>query len=439
MIESQPNPPERSDPPDRWFILTLVSLNYFTLLLHRQVIGYVLPPLELELGLTETQQGWLLPAFIFPYGLSQLFMGYLSDRFRRRSILLYSLSGSVLVVAAMAFAKDFTQLLILRSCLGLAQAASVPAIGGIMADCFSPKNRSTAVSIYLLSYTLGLMAAGSVGGKLAENPWTFSLGESTLTLTGWRMAMLAFSVFGAIMLITFGLLLREPDRTERNEEKGLGTSGGNYWATLYAVLRVPSFWVLAAIFVLFSIITNARDIWLAKYFYTSLKMSESEAGRFATIWIQPASFAGLLLGGMVADRWSRRWKGGRSATCAIALVAWIPALLLMGTGRSTPVIAMAMICFGLVLGVYIANLWTTTFEIIDPAARSTSLGLLNVFSSFPSLVGPGLGALMDKGIIENYGTAFAYLSGVALAGVVMFAIHIWVTLPRDYLGPVADD
>ncbi len=42
--------------------------------------------------------------------------------------------------------------------------------------------------------------------------------------------------------------------------------------------------------------------------------------------------------------------------------------------------AAMMFLFGLGVGLYQANLWTTTFEVVDPAARSTAIGLLNVAS-----------------------------------------------------------
>ena len=109
MIESNSKLNEPSDPSDRWFILLLVSLNYFTLFLHREMIFFVLPPLKAELGLSETQLGWLMPAFIIPYGFSQFFVGYLSDRFRRRNILIYSLTGSVLMLGAMAWADSVSR------------------------------------------------------------------------------------------------------------------------------------------------------------------------------------------------------------------------------------------------------------------------------------------------------------------------------------------
>ena len=73
---------------DRWFLLTLVALNYFTIYLHRNLLNYVQIPLQEGLDLTETQIGWLRPAWLIPYCLAQLGVGYLSDRFRRRTVVL---------------------------------------------------------------------------------------------------------------------------------------------------------------------------------------------------------------------------------------------------------------------------------------------------------------------------------------------------------------
>ena len=422
-------------PPDRWFILSLVAFDYFVLYLHRAVLGFIQPPLKLELGLSDEQIGWLQPAFVIPYALSQLFVAYWSDRFQRRTILISSLSGSVICLAAMGWASTFEQLVILRVCLGLAQSASVPAIAGIMADCFTPKNRSTAVSVYLISYLSAVFIAGFWGGTIAEVPlWSLPFGADTLTLGGWRLALIGFSLIGAITVVVLMFLLREPERTERNTEAGLGNAGSNWFQTVCSVVTTPSFLVLATIFFLFSIVTNTREYWLARYFHDSFGMGLKEAGTFSTIWIQPAQFVGMLVGGLWADQWARRWQGGRSAVSAVGMLVWIPALFVIGTSDSRIFLPMAMIAFGWGLGVYTTNIWTTMFDVVDPAARSTAAGLLNVFAAAPGLAGPIVGRLKDHGTIEHFGTVFAWLSVPATAIVLLHAVYIWVTLPRDFRG-----
>ena len=56
---------------DRWFILSLLAVNYFTLFLHRNLIQYVQPQLVGELDLTNTQLGWLDAGFRIAYALAR--------------------------------------------------------------------------------------------------------------------------------------------------------------------------------------------------------------------------------------------------------------------------------------------------------------------------------------------------------------------------------
>ena len=66
---------------DRWFILSLLFVNYFTLYTHRYVLNYIQPPIRDELGLSELQLNSMAWAFQFFYAFDALFVGYLGDRF----------------------------------------------------------------------------------------------------------------------------------------------------------------------------------------------------------------------------------------------------------------------------------------------------------------------------------------------------------------------
>lgn len=421
--------------PDRWFVLSLVSLNYFTLYLHRSLLSYIQPSLVAELGLSDAQLGLLQQAFLLPYCAAQIFVGYLSDRFRRRSVLVASLALSVASLACAGLAQGFVELYVWRVLLALAQAASVPAIAGVMADCFRACSRSKAVSIYLLSSPLSLVVAGWLGGGIADwKPLKISfefVGGGVVELAGWRMAHFLFAAFGAAVVLLLASLLREPIRTERAGGAGLGDSGGSLRQTLFAVLSVRTYLALATVYVLAMIAMNPFLYWSARYFHDTFGMTQSQAGFFATFWPQTGMVVGLLGGGLLADVWSRRSMRGRSYVALIGLVLWIPSLLVIGTSHSTFTIAAAMLAMGLGTGLYLGNLWTTTFEVIDPAARSTSIGLLNVASGlFASWSAPAVGALHDKNV--DFGTMFAASSLVAAASAVVLALSIFFLLPSDY-------
>src|SRR5438128_2292010 len=114
--------------PERWLVLTLVALDYFILYAHRQILGYLKKPLMDELHLDSEQFGWLGLAFTMSYAIAQIGVGFLGDRFRRRTVLLGSLLISVVSMATMGLARSFTELMFWRVVMGVAQSASVPAI-----------------------------------------------------------------------------------------------------------------------------------------------------------------------------------------------------------------------------------------------------------------------------------------------------------------------
>lgn len=436
----KPLPQDEYGPPDRWWILTFVALAYFVLILHRMLVFYIQVPLSEELGLTKTERGMLDPAFIVPYGVAQVCVAYWSDRFRRRTILAYSLLASAIALAATGLTQNFAQLMTWRIVLGLAQAASVPAIAGVMADCFTSKNRSTAIGVYFVSLNLATMVAGKYGGRFAdmahiELPFQ-PLGFASTVLQGWRIAMFCFAFVGVISAMLVHGLMREPERTERDPQQGLGAKGSTLWGTIRSVLAVRSYWMLAVAYLLFCIVANVQDFWLAAYFVEDFGMTNEAGGQFATIWSRPSTIVGLLLGGFWADRWARGCLQGRTLVQVVGMVACVPALYLLGIGRTPELLAGTLVVFGLGYGFYVANLWTTTFEIIDPAARSTAVGLLNVIGTGAAPAAPIVGYLAEQKI-SGLGESIAGLSILAGLIVVLLVLNVTVFLRRDYRGDLS--
>ena len=425
-------------PPNRWWLLLLVATAYLILIQHRQLIGYIQLPLSEELGLTGAQAGVLDTAFLIPYALSQIFVASLSDRFQRRRVLALSLMASAICLLAMGFADSFHQLFVLRVVLGLAQSASVPAIAGVMADCFTPRNRSTAVGFYNLSLNLGVVLVGTFGGQLADVPgWkspSWFPGDGLVS--GWRLSVLFFGMLGVVGASVIALVMPEPVRTERDSGRGLGTSGAPLAETLKSVLSARSFVLFGVTFGAFCIVDNAQNYWLSRYYVEQFGMSNGDAGFFATIYSRPAAFVGLLLGGLLADRLSRHSIRGRVAVQVLGMLAWMPALFVLGWTESTTVLAATMLVTGLAYGFYVANLWTTTFDVVDPAARSTAIGLLNVIAVPAAFTSSVIGLLRDRDVL-SLGGAISGLSIVAGLIVLLLVINALVLLPRDYRGPLS--
>ena len=402
---------------DRWFILSLLFVNYFTLYMHRYILNYIQPPIRAELGLSEFQLNTVIAgAFQFFYAFAALFVGYLSDRHRRRTVLIWSLLLSTLAFMGMGLAQGFWDLLAMRILLAITQAANVPAIAGIMADCFTQRNRSRAVSVYLLSSPFSVVVAGWAGGWVADE-------------YGWRNAMFAFGTLGIAVVVGLYLCLREPDRIQRDVDRSERMSLA---ITLRAVLSVPSFLLLAVAYLLASNVWQQLNFFLPLHVYEHYQTNLAEAGRLSTLAPQIGTVIGLIVGGWLADRWTRRWIGGRFGVQILGLVIAAPAVLVIALVDSQLMIQLALVLCGIGIWLYIPNLWATTFEVVNPAARSTAIGLLNVIAgllgSWPYLV---VGWLRDEGVIRDLRHVFLVFVGVLCVAIGTLWYLVGRTLARD--------
>ena len=428
---------------DRWFLLTLVALNYFTIYLQRNLLNYVQIPLQDGLGLTETQIGWLRPAWLMPYCLAQLGVGYLSDRFRRRTVVLSSLAASSCCLTAMGLSQGFGDMVLGRIVLGIGQSCAVPAMASIIADCFTARNRSRAFGIYLFSYNCALVVAGKYGGRLADTAvWHVPVGTSVLNVDGWRMAHFVFGVAGMAVWLFLLFVLPEPDRTGQSAQVQTGPSTRGVWRSVLCVLAVPSFRLFAVTFALAGMVVSMVQFWLPRHFYQVFHPTRDwdleDAGSFATLWIQIGTVSGLFAGGWLADWCSARTYRGR---VIVQLVGWLvvaPAILVVGTSHTVPLLAVAMLTAGVGIGLYQSNTWTATFEVVDPTTRATAVGLLNLGSGIlvHSWFDPVIGWLNETVLVNrssnSLGILLTSMSVPAAIAAALLAFTMLVTLPRDF-------
>ena len=117
--------------------------------------------------------------------------------------------------------------------------------------------------------------------------------------------------------------------------------------------------------------------WLPTFLYSKFHMSLSMAGLNATIYLQLASLLGVLCGGALADRLSKRNSGGRLLTQAIGLLLGTPFLFLMGWTISIPILILAMTCFGYFKGLYDANIIASIYDVVPAERRGAAAGIAN--------------------------------------------------------------
>ncbi|MGE0131768.1 MAG: MFS transporter [Blastocatellales bacterium] len=362
-----------------WLLVALLwvigMLNY----LDRQVIFSLFPPLKAEFQVSDTQLGLLSTAFLWVYGLCSLPGGYLADRFSRKNVIIFSLVIWSLVTWATAHAGSFSQLLGARALMGVSEACYLPAALALIADRHGERTRSLATGLHQSGLYTGIILGGALGGWMGEH-------------YGWRRAFTLLGVAGVVYAVIafFGLKGKASEPATPPIEAAASRDKLNFLASVKELFSLRSFLILGVANSLAAIAFWIVYTWLPTYLYERFQMSLTGAGFSATFYIQSASFAGIILGGMLADRWSRTNPRARVFTQVIGFISAGTFLFLVGYTSSQAVLILSLIVFGLGRGFFDCNLMPVLCQIAPNRLRATGYGIFNFASC---LVGGAMAAL----------------------------------------------
>lgn len=169
-----------------------------------------------------------LSALLLAFGIAQLVWGPVSDRFGRRPVLLTGLAAYTLASVGSALALSVEQLIVWRIVQGAAMGAAVMGARAIVRDLYGPTEGARMMSKGLSGLGLFACASGPLGGWLTEH-------------LGWRAALAALAVFGAVALALVAWRFRET-LPQRNPQALKPAEMLRIWAR---IARHPTFWAWA--------------------------------------------------------------------------------------------------------------------------------------------------------------------------------------------------
>ena len=210
-------------------IVSLLALLMGTQPIATDLYLPTLPGLAAELKSPMGSTQATLSALLFAFGFSQLLLGPMADRFGRRPVLLGGLSVFVLASIGSVLAGDIGALVAWRALQGMGMAAAVVCARAMVRDLYAPTEGARIMSKALTGLGLIALASPLLGGVLAST-------------VGWRHALAAIGVFGAVCLALVALAMPETLR-ERNPNALRLAPMFAMWAR---ILRHPTFtaWAL---------------------------------------------------------------------------------------------------------------------------------------------------------------------------------------------------
>lgn len=383
-----------------WFV---ALLNY----LDRQMLSTMKPSMMIDIAelVSATNFGRLMAVFLWIYALMSPISGIIADRLNRKWLIVGSLFVWSGVTLLMGYATTFNQLYVLRAIMGISEAFYIPAGLALIADYHDGKTRSLAIGIHTTGIYLG-QALGGFGATIASN---FS----------WQLTFHSFGLLGMAYSLVLILFLKE--KKGYVQEKMQGNSMFKEFKTSFKGLGMLlgniSFWVILFYFSAPSLPGWATKNWLPTLFADTLHLDMAQAGPMSTITIAMSSFVGVLIGGVLSDRWVLKTLKGRIYTGVIGLALTIPALVMLGYGQSFAMILGGAVFFGVGFGMFDVNNMPILCQFVSPRYRATGYGLMNLVGiASGAFITNLLGKSIDSG---NLGRDFAVLGIVVLVAIVL--------------------
>ncbi|WP_302824807.1 MFS transporter [Leyella stercorea] len=390
-----------------WLVVALLWVVALLNYMDRQMLSTMQGAMKLDIVELQKAEafGALMAVFLWIYGIVSPFAGVVADRVSRKKLVVGSLFVWSAVTYLMGYASDFTQLYWLRALMGVSEALYIPSALSLIADWHEGKSRSLAIGIHMT----GLYVGQAVGGFGATIAATFS----------WHSTFYWFGIIGIAYSVVLALLLHDKPKAAVAASPNPATlmKKESVWRGLSVVLSTWAFWVILIYFAVPSLPGWATKNWLPTLFADNLGLEMAQAGPMSTITIAASSFVGVLLGGVMSDKWVLRNIRGRIYTSAIGLGMTIPALILLGFGHSVVAVVGAGMLFGIGFGMFDANNMPILCQIISAKYRATAYGVMNMVGVFAgAAVTHLLGKWTDGG---NLGMGFAVLGGIVIVALVL--------------------
>ena len=144
-----------------------------------------------------------------------------------------------------------------------------------------------------------------------------------------------------------------------------------------------------------------RD-WMPDILRERFNLGQGKAGVSAVVYWQVAAIGGAILGGWLADRWTRTQIRGRIFVSAIGTALLLPALFGVGNATDLAGAVIFLALFGLGWGFFDVNSMPILCQLVRPEHRATGYGLMNLVSiSCGGFADWIFGALRDRAVPLN--------------------------------------
>ncbi|WP_372596951.1 spinster family MFS transporter [Amphritea sp.] len=395
----------------RWYVLILLTLVYMTSVADRNIFAILLPHIQAEWALSDTQLGLLSGvAFGIFYAVLGIPIAFLADRSNRRNIIAGALGLFSLMTVVCGFAGNFMQMLFSRMGVGVGEAGTSPPTHSILSDYFPPSRRNIAMGVLNAGAFFGILVGFVVGGAVAEQ-------------YGWRAAFYVLGVPGLLLALVVWLTVEEPVRGASENSTSVVTVEIVGVKEVFAFLwQQKSYRHTVVLFALASFIAYGMFTWMPTYLVRTFVMDTKQIGMMLGGVLFVSGVAGSLASGWIIDHLTRKDLRWSLWILAFVILMLIPPMVTIFMTDSAIV---AIACFaapGCLMAFVTPAVITLAQRLAPLRMRAVSSAVLFFFGA---LIGIGLGPVF-VGVLSDVLQSWSGDASLRYALLALCPIALWV-------------
>jgi predicted MFS family arabinose efflux permease len=274
-------------PVERERLLMLLAAATFVIFFQAYMIAPVIPQLALSFRTSVETTGFVVPAYLIPYGIATLLYGILADRLGIRRVMIFSLIAFIVLSALTVTAQSINTMAVWRALTGLGASGVVPMALVLVGSLYPYEMRGRP-----LGWIFGAMAGGMAFGS--------SLGAFLEPFIGWRGLFLSISATGAVVL----LILSRSEQGIDAVKPGTSVSPGKLVGAYRTLLMTPRGSRTYGYVFINSIFHSGVFTWLGVYFEQRYQLGAIGVGLALLGYGVPGFLFGPFIG-RLADRYGR--------------------------------------------------------------------------------------------------------------------------------------
>ncbi len=389
-----------------WLLVGFLWVCYMLNHADRQVVYTLFPALQKEFGYSNTVLGLTGALFLWVYGLGSPIAGVYGDRYSKPKLAVASVFIWSAFTALSGLSPNGTFLLVCRALLGLSECLFMPVAAAMIANAHGPATRSKAIALFASSQLVGVAIGGSLSGYVGEH-------------YHWRAAFWLLGASGMLFALPLWLFLRSLPSHLKMDQPAAKPVTARAFLDLFRIpmLRITALFVSIATFSLFLVYT-----WLPTFLFDRYHLGLARAGFEASIYPQIGTALGLLLGGALADSITQRFAAGRFWIVVTGFAFTAPAIYFIGAAPTLELTRIAAMVFGFFAGFISSNQVACAYEVVPPAIRASTVGVLNLVGASISGFAPYLGGVSRETIGVDRLMGMAGILQLVAGAVVVYGI-----------------